>query len=291
MTNTTLEMTSSEVGNPVNILIVDDSDIIRRMIARTIEMSGLPLSSIHEAANGREALSVLDRTWIDVVLADLNMPIMGGLELLDRTREDAALRDIPVIVVSTESCEERVDELEKRGVHAVVRKPFRPEQIRDVLLSITDRERPAARTDALGRAVDEVLPLLTFMNAIQLDAASLAPSSQTMMHARMGFSGSVSGILSALVPFSLARTMSENALGEPSSSKDADMIAGDTVGELLNTLAGTVVSDLGNGAAFDLAPPEVGTGSATDWADMQVQPTCAAFEVEGHTMLLNLNVR
>jgi two-component system, chemotaxis family, chemotaxis protein CheY len=118
------------------VLIVDDSSVIRAMVRRTINLAGLPVGAIFEAANGKEALEILDREWIDMVLADLNMPEMSGSELVERMAADDLMVSIPVVIISSEYSPPRVEELRRRGVRAYLRKPFRPEGFRDVVLGI-----------------------------------------------------------------------------------------------------------------------------------------------------------
>lgn len=119
-----------------NILIVDDSLTTRRVIAKTLELAGVPVGDLYQAANGREALEVLRDHWVDVVFSDLNMPEMGGLELIDRMAADRTLSTIPVVVISTEGSSERVEELKRKGIRAYIRKPFQPEQVRDVVREV-----------------------------------------------------------------------------------------------------------------------------------------------------------
>jgi two-component system chemotaxis response regulator CheY len=114
------------------VLIADDSAVVRAMVRKAIGISGVALAEVHEAANGREALEVLARTAVDVVFADVNMPEMGGPELVARMRADAALSAIPVVIVSSERNQERLESLRRDGVRAVLCKPFRPEELRDV---------------------------------------------------------------------------------------------------------------------------------------------------------------
>ncbi len=116
----------------LNILIVDDSATMRRMVGRTLAMSGLPLGQVHEAGNGAEGLAALERGGIHVVFADLNMPLMGGLEMIDRIRAQPQHARLPIIVISTETNPARIAEIEKKGVH-FVHKPFTPEAVRDVV--------------------------------------------------------------------------------------------------------------------------------------------------------------
>jgi two-component system, chemotaxis family, chemotaxis protein CheY len=115
----------------LNVLIVDDSAIIRKMIIKTLGLSGLPLGEIHEAANGQEGLDKLEDQWVDLVFADLNMPVMDGETMIDELRKTDAWSDLAVIVVSTEGSETRIERLKEKGVE-FIHKPFTPEQIRNV---------------------------------------------------------------------------------------------------------------------------------------------------------------
>ena len=119
-----------------SILIVDDSEIIRAMVARTITLTKLPIQPFMEAQNGIEAIEILNKEWIDIVFTDLNMPKMNGLELIKAMKDSASLNDIPVVVVTTEGNTNRLDELRKIGARDCLRKPFTPEQIRDIITSI-----------------------------------------------------------------------------------------------------------------------------------------------------------
>jgi two-component system, chemotaxis family, chemotaxis protein CheY len=119
-----------------NVLVVDDSAVMRTMIIRTLRMTGVPLRDIHEAAHGREALEVLDDRWVDLALVDINMPVMNGEEFIDHVREDATTRDLSIIVVSTESSETRINKILGRGA-SFIHKPFRPESLRKAILNVT----------------------------------------------------------------------------------------------------------------------------------------------------------
>ena len=120
----------------LNILIVDDSATVRAVIAKTINMSDIPVSELHQAENGKEALDILGQNWIDLILADINMPVMGGIEMIERMHEDGLLKTIPVIVVSTEGSATRMEQLKAKGVRAYIRKPFTPEVVQKVIADI-----------------------------------------------------------------------------------------------------------------------------------------------------------
>jgi len=133
-----------------NILIVDDSATMRRMIRRTLEISDLNINQVYEASNGIEALACMDANPIDVVLLDINMPVMGGDRLIERIRCDRRLRNIPLIIASTEGSETRVKRLLEAGARGYLRKPFLPEQLRDVLAPIVgsgQKTSPAGSQD------------------------------------------------------------------------------------------------------------------------------------------------
>jgi two-component system chemotaxis response regulator CheY len=118
---------------PYNILVVDDSKIIRAVIKKTLGLAEVEINELYEAANGKEALAILREHQVDLVFSDIHMPEMNGMELIERMAADGALREIPVIVVSSEGSKERVDQLMKKGARAYIRKPFTPELVRDLV--------------------------------------------------------------------------------------------------------------------------------------------------------------
>ena len=115
-----------------NILIVDDSATTRAIIKRVIQVAQVAADRICEAANGKEALATLARERFDLVLADLNMPEMGGVEMTQHMQADAATRGIPVYVISAEPNAERLCQTPGSGIRGCLRKPFNPEAIRDL---------------------------------------------------------------------------------------------------------------------------------------------------------------
>jgi two-component system chemotaxis response regulator CheY len=117
----------------LNVLIVDDSSVMRAIIIKTLRLSKLPLGEVHEAPNGQEALKVLDGNWIDLALVDINMPVMDGEQMIDRLKQDPTTADLPVIIVSTEGSESRKEALMQKGA-GFVHKPFTPEALRDAIL-------------------------------------------------------------------------------------------------------------------------------------------------------------
>ena len=123
-----------------NVLIVDDSVLIRSMVAKTLNIAGIHVGKHHYAGNGQEALDKLENNWIDIVFADINMPVMDGIQLIDTMRARDHLADIPVVVISTEQSEERIQELRAKGVRDYLKKPFMPEQFKEVVAKYLERE-------------------------------------------------------------------------------------------------------------------------------------------------------
>lgn len=117
----------------LNILVVDDSDTVRAVIAKTLELAEVPVSELFQAANGKEALDILADNWVDMVFADINMPVMSGIEMVEKMNEDGLLKTIPVVIVSTEGSATRVEQLKRKGISAYLRKPFTPELLKSVV--------------------------------------------------------------------------------------------------------------------------------------------------------------
>jgi two-component system, chemotaxis family, chemotaxis protein CheY len=119
-----------------NVLVVDDSAVMRSMIIRILRLSGLPLGEVFEAPNGREGLHVLDEKWVDLAFVDINMPVMNGVEMIEIVRKNQATADLPIIVVSPEGNSDMVENIRQKNVE-FVHKPFTPEALRGVILQLT----------------------------------------------------------------------------------------------------------------------------------------------------------
>ena len=121
-----------------NILLVDDSETVRAVLMKTLNLAQIQLGEIFMAGNGKEALEVLRENWVDLVITDLNMPIMTGFELVDAMQADKLLQTVPVVVVTTEGSATRIDDLKQKGVKGYVRKPFTPEQIKEMITKVME---------------------------------------------------------------------------------------------------------------------------------------------------------
>jgi two-component system, chemotaxis family, chemotaxis protein CheY len=118
----------------LNVLVVDDSAVLRAMVIRSLQMSGLPLGEVYQAGDGAAGLLALGSHRIDLALVDINMPVMSGQEMIEQLRRNPELAELPVIVVSTDSTQARRESLEAHDV-AYLPKPFTPEQLRQTVLT------------------------------------------------------------------------------------------------------------------------------------------------------------
>jgi two-component system, chemotaxis family, chemotaxis protein CheY len=119
-----------------NVLIVDDSNAMRAVISKIISMSGFKMDKCLQAGNGKEAMETLVNEWVDVIISDINMPEMNGLQLLVKLRNDDLYKTIPVIMISTEGSDERINEAFACGAQGFIKKPFLPEELRKKLYDV-----------------------------------------------------------------------------------------------------------------------------------------------------------
>jgi len=117
----------------MNVLIVDDSATMRKIIMRTIRQSGYSVDNVLEAGNGKEALEVIKDNKVDLVLTDINMPEMDGISFIEVLRALPETKNLPVLIISTEGAEDVVEKAKTLGVKGFVRKPFTPEKIGQAL--------------------------------------------------------------------------------------------------------------------------------------------------------------
>jgi two-component system, chemotaxis family, chemotaxis protein CheY len=115
----------------LKVLIVDDSAVMRKIVERALRQSGLDLGEVIEASNGAEALAAVQEGPLDLILSDINMPVMDGLEFLRNLALLDAAKNVPVVMITTEGSEARVVEALSAGAKAYLRKPFTPEQVKE----------------------------------------------------------------------------------------------------------------------------------------------------------------
>ncbi len=119
----------------LDILIVDDSAAIRKILQRVLRQAEVPIDNVYEAGDGVEALEVLKKTSVNLILSDINMPNMDGLQLLGAIKNDGPWKDVPVVMITTEGSQARVMEAVQLGAAGYVRKPFTADQIKEKIMS------------------------------------------------------------------------------------------------------------------------------------------------------------
>lgn len=117
----------------MRILIVDDSLMMRAMIKRVVKLTNFPVEEILEAGDGAQALTLLEANDVQLLLTDINMPVMSGADLLRRVAGDERWRHLTRVIISTDGSEARREQAAELSVRCYLQKPFSPEVLRDVL--------------------------------------------------------------------------------------------------------------------------------------------------------------
>ena len=120
----------------VRALIVDDSSVMRKIIERSLRQAGLDSLIVFEAGSGVEGLEVLRSKKVDLILSDINMPSMDGLEFVRQLRSQQLAPEVPVVMITTESSEEHVKQAIQAGARGYIRKPFTADQVKERVLSL-----------------------------------------------------------------------------------------------------------------------------------------------------------
>ena len=111
------------------VLIIDDSAVMRKVILRTLKAANVNFESVFEAGTGAEALTVLRSHAVRLIMCDINMPGMSGLELLKKIKEEGLAKDVPIVMVTTEGSGQQVRQALQSGARGYIRKPFTAEHI------------------------------------------------------------------------------------------------------------------------------------------------------------------
>lgn len=112
------------------MLIVDDSSVMRKIVERSLRQAGLELEKVLEADNGIDAVGLVRQGALDLILSDINMPKMDGIEFLRQVQSIEEARSIPILMITTEGSEPKVLEAISLGARGYIRKPFSADQIR-----------------------------------------------------------------------------------------------------------------------------------------------------------------
>jgi two-component system chemotaxis response regulator CheY len=120
----------------IRALIVDDSSVMRKIVERSLRQAGINLSDVFQAGNGAEALGVLKDSAVDLILCDINMPVMDGLEFIKQLPGVENAKGVPVVMITTEGSEAHVVEALSYGARGYIRKPFTPEQVKEHVVPV-----------------------------------------------------------------------------------------------------------------------------------------------------------
>ena len=122
--------------DPITVLIVDDSSVMRKIVERSLRQAGITLTRVFEGGNGAEALTVLADNRVDLILCDINMPVMDGLEFIKQLGGVPNAKDVPVVMITTEGSEAHVVQALSAGARGYIRKPFTPDQVKEQVIPV-----------------------------------------------------------------------------------------------------------------------------------------------------------
>jgi two-component system chemotaxis response regulator CheY len=129
----TLAINIQEKKMGKNVLLVDDSSTMRKIIGRSLRQAGIDFENIYEAADGLEALEILESKKVDIILSDINMPNMDGIAFLREKANRPAIKNIPVLMISTETGDDIIGEAKSLGALGAIKKPFTPDKVNEIL--------------------------------------------------------------------------------------------------------------------------------------------------------------
>jgi two-component system chemotaxis response regulator CheY len=270
------------------ILIVDDSATTRHMIKRVIGIAGLVVHQIEEAADGEAALAIMNSTPVDLVMADLNMPVMDGFEMIRRMHASESLRHIPVVVISAQPDTEQIAQLTKDGVRGYLPKPFTPEGVRNLVEPLLSSEEPRHCADHsnlsfnlnLAEALAEALETMAFISPEMQQGAATPRDARVVKVAFHGAGGTGCLILSA--PRQFAALVAANCNAEPSDTE-----ADDALKELANVTCGLLLRKrVGGAVGFKMSPPvlSIEADAESVWDADAVQ-----FNAEGYPIVARVS--
>jgi two-component system, chemotaxis family, chemotaxis protein CheY len=120
----------------IRALIVDDSSVMRKIVERCLRQAGMDLGQVLEASNGAEGLALVSANTFDLILSDINMPVMDGLEFVRRLKEMDNAKNVPIVMITTEGGEKSVLEALSLGAKGYIRKPFTPDQVKEHVIPV-----------------------------------------------------------------------------------------------------------------------------------------------------------
>ncbi len=244
----------------LKILVIDDSSVTRAMVIKTLKMAGLEIDEIVQAGNGQEGLQALKDNWVDVVFTDLNMPVMDGEEMIDNLRGDPSYADMPLVVISTEGSETRVNRLKDKGAK-FIHKPFSPEVVREVVEDISAAsESQAGKYDETLQAVAEETAMSLAFLFTAMDEQDVATHEGPTILGHVEFEGPVRGALFLRAPTGMLPELAANMLGMDEDRQEVPTWDQqlDALRELINVICGNLLPQIaGTEAVVRVSPPEL----------------------------------
>lgn len=248
-------------------------------------MADLDVGEFLEAENGREALEILENSNIDLVLSDLNMPEMGGAEMVQQMKRRETTKSIPVVVVSTESKTSRIQKLLAEGVRDYLHKPFTPEEFKEVMQSLWSK--PEIDTgDLLTQAVTQALEVMALVTTVPVDDDMVIP--QKTVLAQIGFTGAKKGTILMLAGLDFCKTLAENIAAIDKADNETAL---DAVKELSNVTCGLFLPMVVSSTAdvFDVTVPEVKEcDNPSQWDEFVADDNTYILNIEGHAIAAKL---
>jgi len=248
-------------------------------------MADLNVGEFFEGENGREALEILQNSNIDLVLSDLNMPEMGGAEMVRQMKSRETTKSIPVVVVSTESKTARLMKLLAEGVRDYLHKPFTPEEFKEVMQTLW--AKPDTDTgNLLTQALVQSLETMALVTAVPVEEDMVIPKETVL--AQIGFTGAKRGAIQMLAGMDLCRILAENIAAIDTSNNQAAL---DALKELSNVTCGLFLPRVVSSTAdvFDVTVPKVATcDNAPQWDEFVADANTCILNIEGHAIAAKL---
>jgi len=275
----------------LNILIVDDSATVRAVLRKVLQNAEIPMDRLFEASNGKEALDLLKDQWVDLVFTDLNMPVMDGVELIERLSEDGIMESIPVVIISTEGSSHRIEALMEKGVRGYVRKPFTPEAISQALCDVLGMDTRGSREAVLGQVFCDVLEKLAYLFAEPISRNRVPSAQGPCIQVTIEFKGPLEGVLSMAVPETICEELAASILGLEPEDPLSRQHACDALKEVLNVTCGHLLTSIeGREPVFHVSPPELSELDDIGWSTYLVDPSTTGFLVEEQPVLLRMSL-
>lgn len=241
-----------------NILLVDDSNVVKAALIRILSESSLPIDQIFDAADGVEALGILDSNAVSLVITDINMPNMNGEELVEKMRSDPGKKGIPVIVISTDGSATRIDHLKSLDIKAYLRKPFKADEIITTLSEILLTGMEKSPFEYLIQAMRQVMPSMVDMSPHFPESGDVPAMQGDALNVRVNYAGEYTGELGLILERGLVSCIAARVMGLDDAEDISDDMVDDALRELMNVICGHFVTLMyGDKALINVSTPQV----------------------------------